>query len=130
MGDLGDGGDGGLPGTARDSLFDGHGGRNAGQPVDVRPGQLLDELARIRRHRLHEASLAFGKDDVEGEGGFARAGNARDDRELPVRNGEGDIFQVVLPGTDQTHLAGHERQTGLIRCRILRGGELQAGVTY
>ena len=66
MSDLGDGGDSGLAGAARDALLDGDGGRNAGEAVDGGPGELLDELARVRRHRLHETALALGEHDVEG----------------------------------------------------------------
>jgi hypothetical protein len=85
LGDLGDGGDGGLARAAGDALLDGDGGRDAGEAVDGGARELFDELPRVGRHRLHETALALGEHDVEGEGGFAGAGDAGDDGELPVR---------------------------------------------
>ena len=94
--DLGDGRDGGLARAARDALLDRDGRRNAGEPVDGGTGELFDELPRVGRHRFHEAALALGEDDVEREGGLAGAGDARDDVELPMRNREREILQIVL----------------------------------
>jgi ATP/maltotriose-dependent transcriptional regulator MalT len=113
LGDLGDGGDGRFAGAARHALFDGHGGRNAAHAVDGRPGQLLHELPCVRRHRFHEAPLALGKHDVEGEGRFARAGYAGDDVELPVGDREREILQVVFAGAENRQIAGVERQRRL-----------------
>ena len=88
LGDLGDGGDGGLARTAGAALLDGDGRRDSAEPVDVGPRQLFDKLPGVGRHRFHEAPLALREDDVEGQGGLARAGNAGDDRELPMRDGD------------------------------------------
>ena len=100
LGHLGDRGDGRLARAARDPLLDGDGGRDARQPVDGRTRELLDELPRVGRHRLHETALALGKHDVEGQRGLTRAGHAGDDRQLVVRNGDGQVLQVVLAGAD------------------------------
>ena len=94
--DLGDGRDGGFAGAACDALLDGDGGRDAGEQVNVGARELFDKLARVRRHRFHEAALPFGENDVECERAFAGAGNAGDDVERVVRDGEGDVFQVVF----------------------------------
>ncbi len=39
--------------------------------VDFRSFQLLGELPGVGGHRVEEAALAFGEEDVEGKGGFA-----------------------------------------------------------
>ena len=69
--DFGDGGDGGFSAALGDALFDGDGGRQALELVDFRFFQLLGELAGVGGHRVEETALAFGEEDVEGEGGFA-----------------------------------------------------------
>jgi hypothetical protein len=89
--------------------------------------QLLDELPGVGRHGLHEAPLALGKDDVEGEGGLARAGHAGDDRELPVRDRYGDILEVVLAGAEHGQFARIHRQGGLVRRGVLGGGQHRFG---
>ncbi len=96
---LGDGRDRRLARSAGDPLLDRHGRRDAGDAVDRGPGQLLDELPRVGRHRLHEAPLALRKDDVEGERGLARPGDAGDDVQGVVRDRERDVLQVVLAGS-------------------------------
>jgi hypothetical protein len=42
--------------------------------------------------------LAFGEEGVEGEGGFAAAGDAGEDDELFLGDGEVDAFEVVFAG--------------------------------
>jgi hypothetical protein len=96
--DLRDRRDRGFAGAARHPLLDRDRGRNSGEPVDGGAGQLLNELPRVRRHRLHEPPLALGKNDVEGERRLPRAGDAGDDVELSVRNRQREILQVVLAG--------------------------------
>ena len=71
LGDFGDRRDSGFAGAAGDALFDRDGGRNSGEAVDGGAGELFDELARVGRHRFHEAALALGKDDVESQGRFS-----------------------------------------------------------
>ena len=48
-----------------------HGGRQTRDQIDVRPRHLLDELPRVGAHRIEEAPLAFGEDDIECECAFA-----------------------------------------------------------
>ena len=98
LGDLSDGGDGALAGASGDALLNGDGGRDAGEAINGGTRHLLHKLARVRAHGVHETALALGEDDIEGEGALAGAGDAGDDVELPVRDGEGDIFEVVLAG--------------------------------
>ncbi len=74
--ELGDGGDGGFRAALGDALFDGDGGRQALELVDLGFFQLLGELAGVGGHRVEETALAFGEEDVEGEGGLAGAGEA------------------------------------------------------
>ena len=71
--ELGDGGDGGFAAALGDALLDGDGGRQALELVDLGFFQLLGELAGVGGHRVEEAALALGEEDVEGEGGLAGA---------------------------------------------------------
>ena len=48
--------------------------------------------------RFQVLALAFLVQDVEAEGGLARAGQAGQDDELVLGDREGDVFQVVQPG--------------------------------
>ena len=49
--------------------------------------------------RLDVPPLPFGIVRIEREGGFAGAGDARDDDELVAGDRDADIFEVVLAGT-------------------------------
>ena len=114
--DFGDGGDGGFAASARDALLDGHGRGESVDMIDVRFFHLLDELAGVGRHAVEEAALAFGKEDVEGEGRFARTAQAGHDDEFVAGNFEGNVFQVVLAGAgdaDAVVVRGHGRGHGL-----------------
>ena len=42
--------------------------------------------------------MALGEENVKGQGGFTRTGDARDDRELVAGNLDRDIFEVVFAG--------------------------------
>ena len=114
--DLGDRGDGGLAGTAGDALLDRDGGRDPGEPIHRGSRQLFHELARVGRHRLHETPLALGKHDIEGQRRLARTGHAGDNGQLPVRNREGEILEIVLPRALDRQLGRH--------CRLPRDVEL------
>ena len=89
---LGDGGDGALAAAARNALLDADRRRNAGDQVHLRPRQLLDELAGIDIHRVQEAALPLGKQQVKGQRAFARSADARDDHKLVARDGQRDVL--------------------------------------
>ena len=91
-----DGADGGFAAATRDPLLDGDRGREAGDEVEVGFLQLARKLAGIRGHRVEEATLAFGKDDVEGESGFPGSGEPGDNDKFVVGNGDLDVFEVVV----------------------------------
>ncbi len=89
-----------------DALLDRDRGRDPRQPVERGPGQLLDELARVGRHGLHEPALALGEDDVEGERRLARARDPRDDGQLAQGQGDRQVLQVVLARADDLDRPG------------------------
>ena len=94
--DLGDGADGRARIARGGLLLDGNGGREAVDLVDVRLLHHLQELPRVSREAFHIAALALGIDGVEGERGFARAGQAGEHHEPVARDVEVDIFKIVL----------------------------------
>ena len=96
MRDLGDGRDRGVRAAARRALLERDRRRHARDRVDVGPRQRGQELARVRRERLHEAPLPLGEDDVERERRLARAARPRHDAQLAVRDRARDVLQVVL----------------------------------
>ena len=65
--------------------------------LDVRLLHHLQELARIGGERLDIAALAFGIDGVEGEAGFARAGQAGDDHQRVAWQIDIDALEIMLP---------------------------------
>ena len=88
--DLGDGADGGARIFRRRLLLDRDRRRQAVDLVDVGLLHHLQELARIGRQRLDVAALALGIDGVEGERGFAGAGQAGEHHERGL-----EIFRSV-----------------------------------
>ena len=94
--DLGDGADGRARIARGGLLLDGDGGRQAVDLVDVRLLHHLQELPRVSRQAFDIAALALGIDGVEGERGFARAGQAGEHHELVARDVEIDVFEIVL----------------------------------
>ena len=96
--DLGDGADRGTGVAGRGLLVDGH---RRGQPldeVDVGLVHLPQELTGVGGQGLHVAPLSLGEDRVEGQGGLARAGQAREDDHRVPGQGQADILEVVLAG--------------------------------
>ena len=67
-------GDGGFSASAGGALFDGDGGWQAGDRVDIRFFQLLDKLACVGVEAVEIASLAFAEEKIESEGAFTRTG--------------------------------------------------------
>ena len=104
--DLGDGADGRARIARSGFLLDGDGGRQAVDLIDVRLLHHLKELAGVSRQALDIAALALGIDGVEGERGFARAGQAGEHHQLVARNVEIDVFEVVLAGAADRDHAG------------------------
>ena len=56
-------------------------------------------LARIQAERLYVASLALGEDRVEGQRRLAAAGEPGEADQRVTRQLDGDVLEVVLPGT-------------------------------
>jgi len=100
--DFGGGGYGGTRIPCGVFLADGDGRGDAGDLVHIRLFHALEELAGVGGKRLDIAALAFGVDGVKGEGGFAGAADAGDDRKGFVGNFDGDVFQVVDASTAHT----------------------------
>jgi hypothetical protein len=63
--------------------------------VDVGLFHHAQELAGVGRQGLHVAALALGVQRVEGQGGLARAGQARDHHQLVAGDVEIDVLEVV-----------------------------------
>ena len=73
--------------------------RQAFDAVHVRLVHHRQELPGVRRQRLDVAALPLGIEGVEGQGGFARSGQAGDDDQPVARQVDVDIAQVVGAGT-------------------------------
>src|SRR3954463_1800694 len=88
--------DGRLAPTAGDSLFDGNARRKSVHQIDVRLFELLHELARVGRHAVEEAALAFREQDIECERGFTGSAESGNHDHLIARNGNIDVLEIVL----------------------------------
>ena len=88
-------------------LVDRDGRREALDEVDVGLVHLAEELPGVRRERLDVAALPLGEDRVEGQRGLAGAGQAGEHDERVTREVEGDVLEVVLPGTPDDELVRH-----------------------
>ena len=95
--DLGGGADRRTRIARVDLLLDGDGRRDPRDEVDVGLVDLAQKLPGVGRQALHVAALPLGEDRVEGQGRFARAGEARDDGERVVRDFHLDVSEVVYP---------------------------------
>ena len=106
--DFGDRGDGGSRIPGRGLLVDGDCGREPLDEVHVGLVHLAEELAGVGGEGLDVSTLSLGIDGVEGQRGFARAGEAGDDDEPIPRDLDGDVLQVVLPrAADDELIGGH-----------------------
>jgi hypothetical protein len=61
-------------------LLDGDGRLDVENLVHIRTRHFFNKLTRVGAHAFHEAPLSLGIKGVKREGGFATAGNPRDDR--------------------------------------------------
>ena len=102
--DLGDGAHGGFAPAAREALLDGDGGRYAVHGVHIRAAGGLHDAAGVGVQAFQIAALAFAKEDVEGQRGFAAAAHTGDDAEFAARNANAQVLQVVLAGVDDFNL--------------------------
>ncbi len=94
--DLGDGADGGAGVAAGAFLVDRDGGGETVDVVDVRFLHLTEELAGVGGEGLDVAALTLGEDGVEGERGFAGAGETGEDDEVVAWDLDVDVLEVVL----------------------------------
>lgn len=97
--DFGGGAHRGTRIAATDFLLDGDGGREALDIVALWLVHTSQELTGVGRKALHITALTFGIEGVEGERGFARAGESGDDHQTVSRNGHVDVLEVVDAGT-------------------------------
>src|SRR5439155_24682439 len=93
-----DRGDGAFASATAGARLDADGWGNARDEINIRAGELLDELAGVSVHRVQKPPLAFGKEQVESEGALSGATHAGDNDEAVAGNGKGEVFQVMLPG--------------------------------
>ncbi len=104
--DLGDRPDRG-PGVARGGLLvDRDRRRQPFDEVDVRLVHLAEELAGIRRQRLHISSLALGVDRVERERRLARAGKPCEDDEPVAGQLKETFFKLCSRAPRTTRVLG------------------------
>ncbi len=104
---LGDRGDGAFAAAAAGALLDADRGRDASDEIHVGTGHLLDELPGIHVHRIQEASLSLGKQEVEGQRAFAGTAHTGEDDKLITRHAQRDVFEIMLAGAmDRNRFAG------------------------
>ncbi|OPZ12547.1 MAG: hypothetical protein BWZ10_02081 [candidate division BRC1 bacterium ADurb.BinA364] len=87
-------------------LFDGDGGTEAFDMLDLRFLQLIEELAGVARQAFDVAPLALGVNRVERQRGFARSRKAGDHRQGVARDIDADVFQIVFGRADDAQNAG------------------------
>ena len=93
--DFGRGADGGAIGSAGVAVGDGDRGRDAVDQLGLGLVELFEELPRVGGEAFDVAPLPFGVERVEGEAGFAAAGDAADRDQPAMRQIEIDPPQVV-----------------------------------
>src|SRR5260370_42579754 len=91
-----DGADRGARRARGSFLLDGDRGRKPFDDVDLGAFHLVEKLPRVGGERFDVAALAFCVDGVERERGFARAGEAGDDRKGVPGDFDADVFEVML----------------------------------
>lgn len=83
--DFGDGADGAAGVIAGRFLADGDRGGETGEEIDIRFGELSDELASVGGEAFEIPSLSFGVERIEGHGAFAAAADAGKTDEFTAR---------------------------------------------
>ena len=96
---FGDGGHGTFSSAARDPLLNGDRGWNAGDRIDIRPLQLLDELPRVGVEAVEITALALGKEKIEGQCRFTGAAQAGHDGHLVKLDIDGKVLKIVMART-------------------------------
>ena len=81
--------------TAGGALFDGDGGGQPLEALDVRLLHLVEELASVRAQRLHVPALSLGVERVKRERGLAAPREPRHDGQRIARDAHVDVAQVV-----------------------------------
>ena len=79
-------------------LFNGNGGRQSFDRVDVRFLHQLQKLARIGGKALHITALPLGVNRVESQRRLPRARKPGNDRQFVFGNAYVYVFKVVLSG--------------------------------
>ena len=97
--DLGRGAHGGAGVLARGLLVDRDRRRKPVDAVEVGLVHLAEKLTGVARQALDVAALPLGVHGVERQGAFSGTRQSRDHNELVTRNGQVDIFEVVLAST-------------------------------
>jgi hypothetical protein len=82
-------------------LFDGDGRADAGDAVHVRLLQAAHELAGIAAEAFDVPALAFRVKRIESQGALTGAAEAGDHHQLAPGDLQGDVLQVMHPGTLQ-----------------------------
>ena len=78
-------------------LFDGDGGRQAFDVVHLGFVHSSEKLACVGREAFDIASLPFGVEGVESEGGLSGAGESGDDNKTSEGDFKVNVFQIVDP---------------------------------
>ncbi len=97
--DFGNGPHGGAGIPAGSFLLDGDGRAQPFNEIHIRPVHPFQELASIGREGFHIASLAFGIEGIEGQGGFSGTADPGDHYQIIPGNVDINIFKVVLSST-------------------------------
>ena len=124
VGQRGDGADRRAGRGRAATLLQGHRRRQPGDLLDVRSTDLLQQPARVRRHRLEVATLRLGVQRAEGQRRLPRAGDPGERHHGVPGDVDVDVAQVVLAGAADAHevvgrVGGHARLVpiGTVRTR-------------
>ena len=103
VGERGDGADRRAGGGRPAALLKGDRGRQSGDLLDMRCTDLLQQPARIRRHRLEVAALRLRVQGAEGQRRLARAGDSGERDQGVPGDVDVDVAEVVLVGAADAH---------------------------